>query len=173
MALTQTEMFDKVNQSKQKSESAQKEENAILGDYERTIGQIAGSRDGITEDEIRRIVRDEISKNSRGSGSKETIWSTTETGTRTIDFNTLNKNISDYDLVIVYYMTVNSSGEITFDTNETAQYITNYTFSSSYAFGYVKMDLENNKITMTLSSNYSGWTSENLTYLTKVIGIKL
>lgn len=45
-ALTQTGLFDKVKQAKQKSKNAQKEENTILGDYENKIDEIVkqGSR---------------------------------------------------------------------------------------------------------------------------------
>ena len=45
-ALKQVGLFDKANQAKQKNENAQKEENAILGDYENKIDKIVkqGSR---------------------------------------------------------------------------------------------------------------------------------
>ena len=45
-ALKQVGLFDKANQAKQKNENAQKEENAILGDYENKIDEIVkqGSR---------------------------------------------------------------------------------------------------------------------------------
>ncbi len=47
MVLTQTGIFDKVNLAKQKSEEAQKLENATLESYENSINEIisTGSRE--------------------------------------------------------------------------------------------------------------------------------
>lgn len=47
-ALTQTDIFEKVKEAKQKSENAQEEENAILENYGDEIDKIAGSRDQVT-----------------------------------------------------------------------------------------------------------------------------
>lgn len=49
-ALTQTGLFEKAKQARQKSENAEIEEKTILGDYENKIDSIEGSRDSKKED---------------------------------------------------------------------------------------------------------------------------
>lgn len=47
-ALTQTGIFEKVKEAKQKSENAQEEEHTILENYGDEIDKVAGSRDQVT-----------------------------------------------------------------------------------------------------------------------------
>lgn len=81
MALTQTGLFDKVNQAKQKSENAQKEENSILGDYANEIDKyiVTSQRDGNAK-----FV--ELYDNNNGETS-----------------GNLNQSIKNFDVIMVIY----------------------------------------------------------------------
>ena len=148
--LTGDGLFDKIQLAKEQYENAEQKENKILGDYENKInGYVDGSRE-------------------TGSSKKEILFKAEGTGTREIQ---LEKNAKDYDFLIVYYQTESTSGDLWFDTSETAKYRTNYTYSSSYVIGDITLDIDTNKITMDVFGNY--WTSTSSVYLTKVIGVKL
>ena len=110
---------------------------------------------------------------SGSSSSKTTIYNAEEVGTREVNFATYNCNVSDFDLLIVYYQTANNIGTLVFDTEEDTSFRTTYTYGNTYVFGIVSLDKAQNKITMTVDGNYNDWSNESATFIKKVIGIKL
>lgn len=112
---------------------------------------------------------DDYIANFRNPEEKSHITLIFDGSSKEIDCTSLGYTLTNYDLVIVYYSNLNSEGSITFDTLETKQYKTCYTYSTNYVFGDIKLDIENNKITDTVSKNYSSWD----TNITRVIGVKL
>ena len=152
--LTGSGLFEKAKLAEQQSTEKQKEEEATLKDYENKIGEyVYGTR--------------------QTTSKKDILWKAGETPTRDVQ---LNVNVKNYDFIIVYHQTANSSGDIMFDTSETATYITDYTYGSGYVLAEIKLDIDLNTVTMVASGSDptgTGWNSLTAAHLTKIIGIKL
>ena len=101
---------------------------------------------------------------------KEILWSSNESGTQDIK---LEKNIKDYDFLLVYYTAANNIGNVVFDTSESYEMIADYTHGTNYLMATIKMDIDTNSILMTTNSNESGWGNSSYSYIRKVVGVKL
>ena len=114
---------------------------------------------------------DEIVGNRSSTSRKDIIFNTSQSGTREIN---IEQNVNNWDFIIVYYMVAaNTSGSIVFDTTETSTYHPTYCNSYEYCLGSVDLNVETNKITMTVTGSSSTWNQTTYSYLTKAIGVKL
>ena len=161
--------------AKQKNDEAVIDENGKIGSYEDVIDNYNSRGDTITisktelQELIKQEVKNQMGSEITGSGSKEILWETEATGTREV---TLEKNISDYDLIIVYFRYQGMPGEFVFDNFETTTLGVNYS-TTKYLNTSVKLDKENNKVSMTTATDMSSWAITSVTYLSKIVGIKL
>ncbi len=115
-------------------------------------------------------MQEKIERLEERQSRKEVLWSNTEVGVRDV---VLEKNISDYDLLIVYYRCQGDINEITLDTNDETIYQAEYTHATYYVFGRIGIELERNAVKMDVTGTHSDWTKPEKTYLTKIVGIKL
>ena len=114
---------------------------------------------------------EEIVGNRSSTARKDIIFNTSQAGTREIN---IEQNVNNWDFIIIYYWVAgNASGSIVFDTSETNSYQPAYCYSNNYCIGNVNLNVETNKITMTVTGNNSNWNQTSYSYLTKAIGVKL
>ena len=100
-------LFEKAKLAKEKANEAQMLEDERLSDYENEIDKIVGSRDGLTETEIKALIKTEVASQISGSGfSKEELWSGEKTDTGTIN---LSKSVNEFDAVYVWGQYYNNS----------------------------------------------------------------
>ncbi len=104
--------------------------------------------------------------NSAKSSGKKVLWtSNNESGTTEIE---LEEKISDYDLLIVNFKIAGTPRTMTLDTTESNTFSAWYGGNSYANLIYISTDLENNKVTLSVSKAH--WGNN---YIDKIIGIKL
>lgn len=62
---------------------------------------------------------------------------------------------------------------MTINTTKTNEYLRNYSGGGQYLNVYIKIDIEENKISIREGGSTSAWKGEKINYLDEIIGIKL
>ena len=106
-SLTGNGLFEKAKLAKEKQENAQVEEDKTFADYENKIYEIVGSRDVLTESDIKALIKTEVASQIAGSGfKKEELWSGTKTDVGTVN---LSKSVNEFDAVYIWAQYYSSS----------------------------------------------------------------
>ena len=122
-SLTGNGLFEKAKLAKEKANETQVLEDERLSNYENEIDKIAGSRNGLTEDEIKALIKTEVASQITSSGfSKEELWSGAKTDTGTID---LSKSVNEFDAVYVW-------GQYYYNSSDYGQAIGTWIFKEDF-----------------------------------------